>query len=119
MEIIERLLLNMAEKCDEPERVLERLRPKLILAFEFNLRDLANLMHSEGFLSNNDHATVTAVGTTHNDCVKAGIMVESLINKVKINPEHYLSFLKLVKPQQRKFSDVIYLLTSSESNNYM
>ena len=50
MEIVERdCLLNMAEKRDEPERVLERLRPKLILAFEFNLGDLADLMHSEGF----------------------------------------------------------------------
>ena len=106
----------MAGIGEEPESVLERLRPKLILAFEFNLRDIADLMHSEGFLSNNDHATVTAVGSTHNDYVKAGIMVDSLINKVKINPEHYLSFLKLVQPQQRKFSDVIYLLAPSESS---
>ena len=101
---------------DEPESVLERLRPKLILAFKFNLRDLANLMQSVGFLSDNDHATVTAVEPIHNDHVKAGIMVESLISKVKINPEHYLTFLKLVQPQQRKFSDVIHLLASSESN---
>ena len=47
--------------------------------------------------------------------MKAGMMVDSLISKVKINSEHCLT-LKLVKPQQRKFSDVICLLTSSESN---
>ena len=54
----------------ELEIVLERLRPKLILVFKFNLRDLADLMQSEGFLSNSDHETVTAVVSTHSDSVK-------------------------------------------------
>ena len=100
---------------DQPESALERLRTKLILAFQFNLRDLADLMHREGFLSDSDHQTVTAVASLHNESDKAGIMVKSLINKVKINGEHYQTFLKLVQREQRKYSDVVLLLTSGVS----
>ena len=100
---------------DQLESALERLRPKLILAFQFNLKDLADLMHGEGFLSDSDHQTVTAVASLHNESDKAGIMVKSLINKVKINGEHYQTFLKLVQPERRKYDDVVLLLTSGVS----
>ena len=101
---------------DEPVSLLEKLRPKLILEFKFNLRDLANLMHPEGFLSDGDYETVTAVVSLHDDSVKAGVMVNSLISKVKINPKNYQRFLKLVQPQPRKFRDLLDLLHSGESN---
>ena len=109
-------LTDMAGK-EDPRSVLEQLRPKLILAFQFNLRDLAYLMHSEGFLSNSDHETVTAaVGSTdNNSVVKAGIMVDSLISKVIMNSENYQKFLLLVQPQRRKFSEVVDLLASGKS----
>ena len=110
------LAKGMAGMVDEPETLLEMLRPKLIMAFQFNLRDLADLMKSEGFLSNSDHETVTAVRSIYNDNVKAGIMVQSLINKVKIIPKNYQIFLKLVRSQQRKFSDVVHILESGEPN---
>ena len=105
----------MAGVDDNPESVLERLRPKLTEAFKFNLKDLANLMQSKGFLSDEDRDIVTALGSTPTKSTKAGIMVDSLISKVKINPQHYETFLKLLQPQQNKFEDVVYLLTSSES----
>ena len=101
---------------DDSVSVLERLRPKLILAFKFDLVGLANFMLAKGFLSENDCETVTALGSTHNNSVKAGVMVDSLISKVKINPNNYKTFLKLVD-QQKKFSDVVYLLASGESNS--
>ena len=101
---------------EEPVNLLEKLRPKLILEFKFNLRNLANLMHPEGFLSGSDYETVTAVASVHNDSVKAEIMVESLISKVKINSKNYQIFLKLVQPQPRKFHDMLDLLHSGESN---
>ena len=101
---------------DVTRSVLERLRPKLILAFQFNLRDLADLMQRECFLSDSDHQTVTAVVPLPNDFDKAGIMVKSLINKVEINSKNYQTFLKLVQSQQRKFNDVVDLLASGKSN---
>ena len=101
---------------DIPQSLLERLRPKLILAFQFNLRHLANLMQREGFLSDSDHQTVTAVVSVHNDSDKAGIMVQSLINKVEIHSKNYQTFLKLVQRQQRKFNDVVDLLAPGKSN---
>ena len=99
-----------------PESVLEHLRPKLIEAFKFNLKDLANLMQSKGFLSDEDRDIATALGSSPTKSAKAGIMVDSLISKVKINPKHYQTFLKLVQSQQSKFEDVVYLLTSGKSN---
>jgi len=95
---------------------LEKLKPKLILAFKFNLRDLADLMKAEGFLSKHDHETVTAPDLNHNKSVKAGIMVESLIDKVGIHPDNYQRFLALVEPWKSNFPDVVELLNSSESN---
>ena len=47
---------------------------------------------------------------------KAVIMVNSLISKVKVKSVNYQKFLKLIQTQQRKFSDVVDLLSSSESN---
>ena len=103
---------------DDPRSVLERLRPKLISAFQFNLRDLADLMHSEDFLSNSDHNTVIAVDSTYNNSVvKAGIMVDSLISKVTINSGNYQKFFLLVQPQRRKFAEVVDLLASGKSVN--
>ena len=107
----------MAARMDcNPESVLEQLRPKLVEAFKFNLKDLANLMQSKGFLSDEDRDIVTALGSIPTKSTKAGIMVDSLTSKVKINPKHYDTFLKLVQSQQNKFEDVVYLLNSSESN---
>ena len=48
--------------------------------------------------------------------VKAGIMLKSLISKVKIDPKNYQKKFKLVQSQQRKFSDVVDLLDSDISN---
>ena len=86
--------------------VLERLRPKL---------KLADLMRSEGFLSNEDHETVTAVRTMLSKSERARIMVDSLIRKVRINPDNYQNFLQLVQPHKEQF-DVVYLLEKGESN---
>ena len=73
-------------------------------------------MQSESFLSNEDHEAVTAVGSMLTKSDKAVIMVNSLISKVKIKSDNYQKFLKLIQTQQRKFSDVVDLLSSSESN---
>ena len=40
--------------------VLEK-RSDLTLAFQFNLKELAHLMHAKAFLSDTDHETVTVV----------------------------------------------------------
>ena len=98
------------------ESVLERFRPKLIDVFKSDSKALADLMHSEGFLSNDDHETVTEVGCMLNKSERARIMVDSLIRKVRINPENYQNFLQLVQPHKKQFSDVVNLLEKGESS---
>ena len=98
----------------DPESVLQRLRLKFIEAFQFNHKDLADLMHSKGFLPDDDHQTVTAVGTEPNKSDRARIMMNSLVSKVKINPKKYQEFLELVRPRRRNFEDVVYLLERGE-----
>ena len=97
-------------------KVLQLTRVRLVEAFTFNLESLAILMQSNGFLSDEDFAIVRPLGSIPTKSAKAGIMVDSLISKVKINPKYYHTFLKLVQSQQNKFEDIVYLLTSSESN---
>ena len=99
------------------EILLER-RSKFILAFKFNLRDLAHLMHAEGFLSDTDHETVTAVRSMVIDSEKAGIMLDSLIRKVELDSNNYRVFYTLVQRQKRKFGDVVELLAPGESNKH-
>ena len=98
------------------ESVLERLRPKLVDGFNFNCKELADLMHSEGFLSNDDHETVTEVGCMLSKSERARIMVDSLIGKVRINPKNYKNFLQLVEGHKKQFSDVVDVLERGESN---
>ena len=98
------------------ESVLERLRPKLIEVFKSDSKALADLMHSKGFLSNDDHETVTEVGSMLSKSERARIMADSLIRKVRINPENYQNFLQLVQPHKQQFGDVVYLLERGESN---
>ena len=98
--------------------ILYQRRSKLTLAFKFNLRDLAHMMHAEGFLSDTDHETVTAVRSMLGYSRKAGIMVDSLIRKVELDSNNYRKFYTLVQPQKRKFGDVVELLAPGESNKH-
>ena len=97
------------------ESVLVQLWPKLIDVFKFNY-ELADLMYSKGFLSNNDHKTVTDVKSMHSNFERARIMVNSLIRKVRMNPENYQNFLQLVQLHKEQFSDVVHVLEKCESN---
>ena len=103
-------------KMDDLKNILLKRRSKLALAFQFNLRDLAHMMHAEGFLSDTDHETVTVVRSMLGDSEKTDIMVNSLIRKVELNPNNYRMFYTLVQTQKRKFGDVVKLLGPGESN---
>ena len=101
---------------DELQDILLKKRSKLALAFQFNLKDLAHMMHLEGFLSDHDHETVTDVRLMHSDSEKADIMVNSLIRKVELDPNNYEIFYTLVQCKKRKFGEVVKLLAPGESN---
>ena len=103
---------------DDVQNILLKRRSKLVLAFQFNLRDLAHLMHAEGFLSDTDHETVTAVRSVLVDSEKADIILDSLIRKVELDPKIYQTFYTLVQAQNRKFGDVVELLAPGESNKH-
>ena len=111
--VLESLSIHMAGKND-PASVLVQLRPKLVEAFKFNHIDLADLMYCKDFLSNHDYEAVKATFTKSE---KAGIMMDSLISKVKINPKYYQTFLLLVR-SEGKFSDVVDLLDSGKSTSF-
>ena len=104
---------------DDLKSILLKRRSKLVLAFQFNLRGLAHMMHVEGFLSDTDHETVTAVRSMLGDSEKAGIMVNSLIRKVEMDPNNYQMFYTLVQHHQRKFEAVVKLLGPGESCKHM
>ncbi len=89
---------------------LKERRGRLQTAFTFNMKELADLMDREGFISENDYETVTRIGSPHTDQQKAGIMVSSLIRKVELNPANYQKFLEWVKKGGRKFQDVVDIL---------
>ena len=97
---------------------LLKRRSKLVVAFQFNLRDLADLMLAEGFLSDSDHETVTAVRSMLSDSEKAYIMADSLIRKVKLDPNNYRMFYTLVQRKTRKFEDLVKFLAPGESNKH-
>ena len=115
-----KLSVTSARYCgmDDLLDVLLGRRSELVLAFKFNLRDLAHLMHAERFLSDADHETVTAVKSMLNNSDKADIMVNSLITKVELDHNNYQIFYNLVQHKKRKFEEVVKLLAPGESNKH-
>ena len=104
---------------NDPLNILLEKRSDFVLAFQFNLKELAHLMHAKGFLSDTDHETVTAVRSIVIHSEKADIMLNSLIRKVKLDPNNYRMFYTLVQHKTRKFEDLVKLLAPGESNKLL
>lgn len=90
--------------------MLKEKRGKIETAFTFNMKELADLMDAEGFISESDHGKVTEFPSVLTDKQKAGIMLASLIRKVELNPKNYYKFLEWIKKGGKKFRDVVDLL---------
>ncbi len=95
----------MAES-KETKRLRENAR-KLELAIILQLNYVAGAMNVAFLLSDSDLLEVQNVKTLLSDENKATKLVSSLKLKVKLNPDNYYKFLKILGEKEDDFKDII------------
>ena len=90
-------------------KIFSSNKDKLIISFTFEQHWLANELYDKGFIDSKVKNDVTNIQSVFNEDAKAGMIYDSVLNRITINEGDNIEKLKVILSMKKVYEDTISL----------